>query len=112
MKGYDSAFRDFTSALELDPNFYEAYCNRGNAHFEAGRPDLAVSDYEQAIRLNPNDGDVHFNHGLVLLARGKRDRAREGFEKASKLGHEKAKGYLETANTGEKKLPVPSKGLL
>jgi len=45
-KGYDDqAVTDFTKAIEIDPNYANAYNNRGSIYSDKGRHDQAISDY-------------------------------------------------------------------
>ena len=50
----DRAIEDYDQAIRLNPNFAEAFYNRGVAYDGKGQPDRAIEDYDQAIRLNPN----------------------------------------------------------
>jgi tetratricopeptide (TPR) repeat protein len=43
MSDYDGAIADYTKAIELNPKYVEAYCNRGTA-------ELGKSDYDGAYR--------------------------------------------------------------
>ena len=46
--GYpDQAISDFDYALELQPDFPQAYINRGNAHLRLGHLGLAFADFHR-----------------------------------------------------------------
>lgn len=49
----DSAIVCYSAAINLKPDYAEAYFNRGNAYEEKGEIDLAIEDYKTAIQLNP-----------------------------------------------------------
>lgn len=53
------AERDFTEALERDPNIGTAYVNRGFIMNDLHQPAAAASDFEAAIKLDPKDGEAH-----------------------------------------------------
>ena len=47
------AIADFDRAIQLQPNFPDAYNNRGIVKGSLGDKALAIADYSQAIALNP-----------------------------------------------------------
>ena len=88
---YDKAIEYFTKAIELDPNFAEAYYNRGNAYgneeqfhryfklpgqtfAQAGFPEMqekfekAVSDFKKCMKVDPSYSPLaHFGLGNVYF---------------------------------------------
>lgn len=59
------AVADYTSAVELDPQYAKAYNNRGNAHASLGDTDSALSDYDKALELDARLILAYFNRGLI-----------------------------------------------
>jgi tetratricopeptide (TPR) repeat protein len=57
----------WTRAIDLDPRHQIAYYNRGLAHFEAGRPKLAIADYTKAIELAPYWAWPYGNRGVARM---------------------------------------------
>src|SRR3990172_8362478 len=53
-KKYDEAIEAYTKAIALDPNYAQAYTNRGVAYYNKGQYDRAIEDYNRAIALDPN----------------------------------------------------------
>lgn len=83
---YAAGIRDFENALELVPNFAEAYINRGNSLFYLGKVDAAIDDYSRAIQYE--SGKLHtayFNRGLVNEKRKQHQRAYADFVRANEL---------------------------
>ena len=60
-KEYDSAFKDYNIAIELNPNFAEAYGNRGNIFYSKKEYDSAIKDFNKVIELNPNLAVAYYN---------------------------------------------------
>ncbi|MGK7894284.1 MAG: tetratricopeptide repeat protein, partial [Xenococcus sp. (in: cyanobacteria)] len=52
-KNYQGAIADYTKAIEINPQYSDAYKNRGNARRKLGDHQGAIADYDQAIELNP-----------------------------------------------------------
>ena len=51
----DRAIEDYTKAIELNPNYTDAYYNRSLVYNYKGDLDRALNDLNRAIQLNPND---------------------------------------------------------
>jgi tetratricopeptide (TPR) repeat protein len=67
---YDQAISDYNKALELKPNYADAYNNRGIAHDDKGEYDQAISDYDMALKINPTYTLAQENRELALKAKG------------------------------------------
>ena len=57
----------YEKAIELKPNYAEAYSNLGNALTNLNRFEEAVSSYETAIELKPNYAEANYNCGNALV---------------------------------------------
>jgi tetratricopeptide (TPR) repeat protein len=55
------AVQRFSCAVELDPEYVEAWNNLGNALAEVGRYGAAVRAYRRALDVEPEYADAHFN---------------------------------------------------
>jgi lipoprotein NlpI len=56
----DSAIKDFTQALKLQPNLSAAYVNRGLAQMKANRLAAAKQDFDIAIAKDKDDVDARY----------------------------------------------------
>jgi len=52
---YTEAIRYFTKAIELEPSYDQAWCNRGIAYYYLEEWEKARSDYLQCLKINPNN---------------------------------------------------------
>lgn len=83
---YNEALADFNAAIEIDETIAEAYLNRGNTWFLAGRLDDAMADYEKALALDvAKPWAAWYNIGLVHDARNETPQAQEAYRKALEL---------------------------
>jgi len=92
-----SAEAAFRRAIEIDPNFAEAYANLGSVLANQNKLAEAVPYFETAIRLKPNVPEFYYMLGKVLSAQNKRAEAVESVKKARDLYRNQ--GKTQAANT-------------
>jgi tetratricopeptide (TPR) repeat protein len=97
--GAEAAFR---RAIQIDPNFAEAYANLGSILANQNKLAEAVPNFETAIRLNPNAPEFHYMLGQVLYAQNKMSDAVEAVKKARDLF--RSQGKTQEASTLEQVL--------
>lgn len=51
-RDFAAAAKEYTAAIEADPNFAEAYMRRAIAYTEQSMKDLAIADLKKAADLN------------------------------------------------------------
>ena len=59
--------KHFSKAIELDPEYIDAYLYRGDSKYLLGHYDEAIKDYDQAIQINPEFADAYYKGGLALI---------------------------------------------
>ena len=62
----NSAVREFQTAAQLDPKFFEAQMNFAAVNLSFRGFEAAQGAYEKAIVMRPNDYDAHLGKGLAL----------------------------------------------
>ncbi len=66
---HEAALAAYDRALALDPDFAEAWSNRGNSLFLSGQIDAALQSHAQALAIAPSYGAAWFNRAHILLLR-------------------------------------------
>ena len=92
------AVEDFNKALELKPDFADAYNNRGNAYHGKGNHDRAIEDYNAALELRPDYADAYYNRGNAYQSKENYGRAIEDYGTAIQLNPELAQAYNNRGN--------------
>lgn len=69
--------RYFTRAIQAQPDYADAYNNRGNAYCDLGRFREGIADYTKAILLEPEDATPYNNRGL---AKANSDKLKEAIQ--------------------------------
>ena len=62
----EQAVANYDRALQLKPDFAEAFYKRGNALLNLNQPANAVASYDRALQLKPDYADALYNRGLAL----------------------------------------------
>ena len=78
----DRAISDYDRAIQLKPDYAEAYNNRGSAYAYKGDLDRAINDWNQAIQIDPNSPTIYFNIGQAYNYKGDSINAINAFKKA------------------------------
>ena len=93
----DAAIASYDKAIVLQPDYAEAYYNRGLIQQSRNQLDAAIASYDKAIALKPGYADALFNRGIALLELKKLDAAVASFDKAIALKPDIALGRLGQA---------------
>lgn len=70
-KDYQSAIQAFDQIIIQQPDFVEAYYNRGLANFYLNRESSAIADYTSALKLSPHNISIYFARALAYLSQAK-----------------------------------------
>lgn len=62
---HDLALKDFNKAIELVPDWDDAYYERGKLLLGQGDVIKAQDDFEQAVRINPKNARAWYNLGRI-----------------------------------------------
>ena len=89
----DKAIRHYNKAIELKPDFFGAYNDRGIIYSKKGDFDNAIKDLNKAIELNPNLTEAYNNRGIAYNRKGEIDTAIHNYSKAIELSPNNAKAY-------------------
>jgi protein O-mannosyl-transferase len=65
---FSAAIGDYNQAVLLNPEFYEALCNRGYVYKALGDLPAALTDFNVAISMHPEFADAYNNRGGILYA--------------------------------------------
>ena len=84
----DQAIAAYTEAIELEPEWAEAYFFRGGAYAKKDDLERAVTDYSHVIRLNPHDVDAYNRRARAYDRLGEPDKAAADYAKAEQLANE------------------------
>jgi protein O-mannosyl-transferase len=79
----EEAIADYSRAIELNPNYYDALIGRGEMLRERGQYDQAFADLNKAIQMKPDaEWTAYMSRAVVYCVRGELQKAKEDFDKA------------------------------
>ncbi|NCR17908.1 MAG: tetratricopeptide repeat protein [Microcystis aeruginosa LL13-03] len=82
---YDKAMADNNKAIEVNPQYSNAYNNRGNVYSDLKEYDKAMADYNKAIEINPQLFQAYHNRGNVYRDLKEYDKAMADYNKALEI---------------------------
>jgi predicted O-linked N-acetylglucosamine transferase (SPINDLY family) len=72
-------------AIELKPDYAEAYANLGVVYYELGNIEKSLSSYDRAVGIKSDYAEAYFNRGSVLRSIQRFEPAVADFDKAAAL---------------------------
>ena len=90
---WDKAIAAFSSVIERDPGFSEAYWWRAMGYLRARLPDRAAADCDRVVQLAPNDADSYRLRALVHRDTQALDGAIDDYNRAIQLDPNDAESY-------------------
>ncbi|GAA0774121.1 tetratricopeptide repeat protein [Roseibium denhamense] len=68
---YEGALSDLDEAIELAPNYAEAWNQRAFVYYLQGRPDRSLQDLDEVLRLEPRHFGALSGKGRILMEQGR-----------------------------------------
>ena len=87
LKGrYDTAVRDYDTAISMKPDFAVALNNRAWAYFRWGKPEVGLPDVEKSLELSPTSPHALDTRAHIRQALGDAKGALQDYDKAVWFG--------------------------
>ncbi|MDI9356570.1 MAG: tetratricopeptide repeat protein, partial [Chitinophagaceae bacterium] len=96
------AIEDYTQAIRINPQYAEAYNNRGAAKRELQKYQEAIEDYTQAIRINDQYAIAFYNRGNAKDDLQEYAGAIEDYTQAIRINPTLAEAYNNRGNVNNK----------
>jgi len=90
----EESAKAYRRAIELDPNFGDAYINLGRIEHASGNGGEAEQLYRRALEFSPNDPVARYNLALALEDRGESAAATDLYREAVKLAPDFADAHF------------------
>uniref|UniRef100_UPI00403E834C tetratricopeptide repeat protein n=1 Tax=Microcoleus sp. TaxID=44472 RepID=UPI00403E834C len=82
---YAKAIASFDKALEIQPDYHEAWKNRGNALYYLGRLKDAIASFDKALEIKPYSYEACNNRGIALRNLGRLEAAIASYDEALEI---------------------------
>jgi len=93
LKQFDTAIKFYKKALEIKPDYAEAYYNMGIALRDNGDLNAAIDSYKKALEIKPDYVGAYFNTGNILKDIGDLEAAINSYKKALEIKPDYAEAY-------------------
>lgn len=92
----EEAVKNYTTAINLVPTFYEAIDNRAFCKMDLARWNEAIEDFRLSLQINPGSLLAEFSIGECYYRLGEFAKAREQFQKCLEIdpNHEVSREFL------------------
>lgn len=97
---YEEAISAYGRAIDLKPDYSNAYYGRGTAYSNLGRYSEALKDFNITIALNPNDPGPYVVRGLTYRMIGEIEPCLSDMKIAARMGDKTARTFLTTRGIG------------
>ena len=84
-KNYEQAIREFTNAIQLNPDHQESFSRRSSSYLESGQLQEALQDANEAVRLDPGFAKAFEMRCQTYRALGEPQKALDDCNKAIQL---------------------------
>jgi tetratricopeptide (TPR) repeat protein len=89
----EEASASFDQALKIQPDFHQAWYNRGIPLFKLGRLEEAIASFDQALKIQPDDHQAWYNRGVALFKLGRLEEAIACFDQALQIKPDKDEAW-------------------
>jgi len=79
---YENATVEFQKAIDLKPNYADAYHNLALTYQELEKDDEAIENYLKALEINPNLWQSYKNLASIYHNKGEEEKAQEYLNRA------------------------------
>ena len=92
---FNKAIKHYSAALDLNPNYVEAYHARGTVYVFTGKIGYAIRDFSMAIELKPDYWVAYYNRGSLHRSDRRYEQSLKDFTKVIQLKPNLHTGYFE-----------------
>ncbi|PWW82627.1 hypothetical protein CR164_02420 [Prosthecochloris marina] len=94
---FDGALDDLNKAIEQDPEYAEAYLNRGYVYISTGELLKVLENFDKAILLDSEYVEAYYNRGIIYSYFEEYDKSMADFNKVIALQPEDTEAYISRA---------------
>jgi len=93
---FEGAYSDFSIAIEMNPNYAEAYYRRGLLlGKEMHKYSKAIKDFTKAIKLKPDFAEAYYDRGVTYRILDDLKNSCADWHRAKELGYAEADVLIE-----------------
>lgn len=97
--GYNQAIQAYEEALKIDPDFAEAWNNKGYVLFSLQKYEEAIAAYDRALMIDPMFVEARYNKANALYKLKKFEQAIQVYDQVLKIRPLSAKAWNNKGNS-------------
>lgn len=87
---FEGAIREYSAAVQIDPNNAAYHCNLAMAYDEADMDDRALAEYQRTLELDPSDLTALLSIGYMYSENEQPDEARQAWNRVLEIAPDSA----------------------
>jgi tetratricopeptide (TPR) repeat protein len=91
----DVAIAEFQQAVEIDPDYTDAWVQLGYAQREKDQPEAARDAFQRALQLEPDQADLYFELGEIYRRQQQWDKAASMYRQTLRVAPDSAAAYKQ-----------------
>jgi len=96
---FEQAILQYNMAIEIDPDFFEAFAYKGEALMLVGDYTEALESFDKALDIKNDSAEIWLNHGFTLSELYRYNEALESYNESIRLNNSNKKAWYNKANT-------------
>ncbi|MBA3705640.1 MAG: tetratricopeptide repeat protein [Bacteroidetes bacterium] len=100
-KDYEAALTDFTYAIQLNSDSFEAFLKRAQCNVSLKKYDKAINDYNQTLKIKPDTINILYLRGIAYLTAEQFKEAFDDFTEVIKLSPNQYDAYMRRGDACE-----------
>lgn len=92
---FQNAIKAFSKAIQIKPDFSEAYHNIGVSYHELGELDLAIEQFQQSVSVNQDYAKGYYSLGLTYYEKKDYESSIEAIERFVQLDQTSPNAYFD-----------------
>ena len=96
---FEQAILQYNIAIELDPDFFEAFARKGEALIHVGNYTEALESFDKALYIKNDSAEIWLIRGYTLSELDRYNEALESYNESIRLNNSNKKAWYDKANT-------------
>jgi tetratricopeptide (TPR) repeat protein len=98
-QNYEAAIASYDQALQIKPDYHEAWYNRGSSLAKLGQYETAIASFDQALQIKQDDHNAWSSRGISLAKLGQYETAIASFDQVLQIKPDYHEAWYNRGNS-------------